>query len=64
MIRKGRGVANVFYPTGFNGGGDPDLVSLRIKVDGTVDMTNASTEMGQGFKTVATQMAAESTFQR
>ena len=59
MIRKGRGVANVFYPTGFNGGGDPDLVSLRIKVDGTVDMTNASTEMGQGFKTVAIQMAAE-----
>ena len=33
MIRKGRGIANVFYPTGFNGGGDPDLVSLRIKVD-------------------------------
>ncbi len=59
MIRKGRGVANVFYPTGFNGGGDPDLVSLRIKVDGTIDMTNASTEMGQGFKTVAVQMAAE-----
>ncbi len=59
MIKKGRGVANVFYPTGFNGGGDPDLVSLRIKVDGTVDMTNATTEMGQGFKTVAIQMAAE-----
>ena len=59
MIKKGRGIANVFYPTGFNGGGDPDLVSLRIKVDGTMDMTNATTEMGQGFKTVATQMAAE-----
>lgn len=59
MIRKGRGVANVFYPTGFNGGGDPDLVSLRIKVDGTIDMTNSTTEMGQGFKTVAVQMAAE-----
>ena len=59
MIRKGRGVANVYYPTGFNGGGDPDLVSLRLKTDGTVDMTNATTEMGQGFKTVAVQMAAE-----
>ena len=55
MIRKGRGVANVYYPTGFNGGGDPDLVSLRLKTDGTVDMTNATTEMGQGFKTVAVQ---------
>ncbi|NLJ57931.1 MAG: xanthine dehydrogenase family protein molybdopterin-binding subunit [Tissierellia bacterium] len=59
MIKKGRGVANVYYPTGFNGGGDPDLVSLRIKADGTIDMTNASCEMGQGFKTVAIQMAAE-----
>ncbi|QGU95365.1 molybdopterin-dependent oxidoreductase [Clostridium bovifaecis] len=59
MIRKGRGVANVYYPTGFNGGGDPDLVSLRIKVDGTIDMTNATCEMGQGFKTVGIQMAAE-----
>ena len=59
MIRKGRGVANVYYPTGFNGGGDPDLVSLRLKTDGTVDLTNATTEMGQGFKTVAAQMAAE-----
>lgn len=59
MIRKGRGIASVYYPTGFNGGGDPDLVSLRIKVDGTIDMTNATCEMGQGFKTVAIQMAAE-----
>ncbi|HWQ77328.1 MAG TPA: molybdopterin cofactor-binding domain-containing protein [Anaerovoracaceae bacterium] len=59
MIKKGRGVATVFYPTGFNGGGDADHVSLRIKADGTIDMTNASCEMGQGFKTVAIQMAAE-----
>jgi CO/xanthine dehydrogenase Mo-binding subunit len=59
MIRKGRGIASIYYPTGFNGGGDPDLVSLRIKVDGTIDMTNATCEMGQGFKTVAIQMAAE-----
>ncbi len=59
MIKKGRGIATVYYPTGFNGGGDPDLVSLRIKVDGTIDMTNATCEMGQGFKIVAIQMAAE-----
>jgi CO/xanthine dehydrogenase Mo-binding subunit len=59
MIKRGRGVATVYYPTGFNGGGDPDLVSLRIKTDGTIDMTNASCEMGQGFKVVAIQMAAE-----
>ena len=59
MIKKGRGVANVYYPTGFNNGGDPDLVSLQVKTDGTINMTNASCEMGQGFKTVAVQMAAE-----
>jgi CO/xanthine dehydrogenase Mo-binding subunit len=52
-------MATIYYPTGFNGGGDPDLVSLRIKTDGTIDMTNASCEMGQGFKSVAIQMAAE-----
>ena len=60
MIKKGSGVATIYYPTGFNGGGDPDLVSLRIKVDGSIDMTNATCEMGQGFKSVAIQMAAES----
>ncbi len=59
MIRKGRGVANIYYPTGFNGGGDPDLVSLQLKRDGTIMMTNATCEMGQGFKTVGIQMAAE-----
>jgi len=59
MKKKGRGVATVYYPTGFHGGGDPDLVTLRIKPDGTVEMSNASCEMGQGFKAVAIQMAAE-----
>lgn len=59
MIRKGRGVSTIFYPSGFNGGGDPDIVTLRVKVDGTVDITNASCEMGQGVKNVAVQIAAE-----
>ncbi len=59
MIRKGRGMATIFYPSGFNGGGDPDLVSLRIKTDGTIDVSNATCEMGQGIKNVAVQIAAE-----
>lgn len=59
MICKGRGMATVYYPSGFNGGGDPDLVSLRIKPDGTIDVSNASCEMGQGIKNVAIQFAAE-----
>ncbi len=59
MIKKGRGIATVYYPTGFNGGGDADLVSLSINRDGTILMSNGSCEMGQGFKTVAVQMAAE-----
>jgi CO/xanthine dehydrogenase Mo-binding subunit len=59
MIKKGRGIATVFYPTGFSMGGDPDMVTLRIKTDGTIDITNGSCEMGQGFKTVVQQMAAE-----
>ena len=52
-------MATVYYPSGFNGGGDPDLVSLRIKPDGTIDVSNASCEMGQGVKNVAIQFAAE-----
>ena len=59
MKRKGRGMATVYYPTGFNGGGDPDLVTLRIKPDGTIEMSNATCEMGQGFKSVCIQMGAE-----
>lgn len=59
MIRKGRGISTIFYPTGFNGGGDPDLATLRVKTDGTIDLTNASCEMGQGVKNVLVQIAAE-----
>jgi CO/xanthine dehydrogenase Mo-binding subunit len=59
MKKRGRGVATVYYPTGFNGGGDPDMVTLHIKADGSIEMSNASCEMGQGFKTVGIQMAAE-----
>ena len=59
MIRKGRGVSTIFYPSGFDGGGDPDLVTLRMKPDGTIDVSNASCEMGQGIKNVAVQIAAE-----
>lgn len=59
MICRGRGVSTIYYPSGFNGGGDPDLVFLRLKPDGTVDISNASCEMGQGIKNVAVQIAAE-----
>ncbi|MBQ9063217.1 MAG: molybdopterin-dependent oxidoreductase [Eubacterium sp.] len=59
MIRKGRSTATVYYPSGFNGGGDPDLATIRIKTDGTLDVSNATCEMGQGFKKVAVQIAAE-----
>ncbi len=59
MIRRGRGISTIYYPSGFNDGGDPDLVSLRMKPDGTIDVSNASCEMGQGIKNVAVQIAAE-----
>lgn len=59
MIHKGRGLATIYYPSGFNGGGDPDLAYIRIKTDGTLDVSNATCEMGQGFKNVAVQIAAE-----
>lgn len=59
MIRKGRGAATVYYPSGFNGGGDPDLATVRMKPDGTIDVSNATCDLGQGFKNVAVQIAAE-----
>ncbi|TEB13044.1 Nicotinate dehydrogenase medium molybdopterin subunit [Pelotomaculum sp. FP] len=59
MIKKGRGLASVFYPTGFNGGGDAETVSMRVKRDGCIDITNTISDLGQGLKMVTIQIAAE-----
>lgn len=59
MKKKGRGMSAVMHPTGFKGGGDPDQATIRMKVDGTVDLMVGAVDYGQGSKTVLRQIAAE-----
>ena len=59
MIKHGRGVAILEYPTGMYGGGDPSQVWVKLKPDGTVDLVIGTVELGEGVRTVMAQMCAE-----
>lgn len=56
---KGRGIAAVNYPTGMNLGGDPSQALVHATTTGGFVITLASTDLGQGIKTVGAQIAAE-----
>jgi len=56
---KGRGVAAVNYPTGMNLGGDPSQALIHATTTGSFVITLSSVDLGQGIKTVAAQIAAE-----
>ena len=56
---KGRGVASVNYPTGMNLGGDPSQALIHATTTGSFVITLSSVDLGQGIKTVAAQIAAE-----
>jgi len=56
---RGRGYAAVNYPTGMNLGGDPSQALIHSTTTGTFVVTLASTDLGQGLKTVISQIAAE-----
>jgi len=56
---RGRGFAAVNYPTGMNLGGDPTQAIIHATGAGNFVLTLSSADLGQGVKTVATQMAAE-----
>jgi CO/xanthine dehydrogenase Mo-binding subunit len=56
---RGRGFAAVNYPTGMNLGGDPTQAIIHASGAGNFVVTLSSTDLGQGVKTVATQLAAE-----
>ena len=55
----GRGVASVNYPTGMNLGGDPSQALIHATTTGSFVITLSSVDLGQGIKTVAAQIAAE-----
>jgi CO/xanthine dehydrogenase Mo-binding subunit len=56
---RGRGIACVNYPTGMNLGGDPTQALIFCQPTGGFTVKLASTDLGQGLKTVMAQVAAE-----
>ena len=58
-LHRGRGIATIEYPTGMNQGGDPSQAWIKVKPDGHVDVFSGTVDVGQGSKTVHTQIAAD-----
>src|SRR3954471_23576599 len=56
---RGRGYAAVNYPTGMNLGGDPTQALVQSTTTGNFVVSLSSVDLGQGLKTVAAQVAAE-----
>jgi CO/xanthine dehydrogenase Mo-binding subunit len=58
-LLRGRGYASVNYPTGMNLGGDPTQALVHSTTTGNFVVSLSSVDLGQGLKTVAAQIAAE-----
>ncbi|MDP3910424.1 MAG: xanthine dehydrogenase family protein molybdopterin-binding subunit [Gemmatimonadales bacterium] len=61
-VRRGRGLSLVFHGSGFTGSGEKKLggtVAVEALPDGTFRILTASTEIGQGTKTIFCQLAAD-----
>ena len=60
MKKRGRGIGLSFYGTGY-GNGFPDVSKARVRLlkDGKVGIYVGGTEVGQGAKTVLSQIGAE-----
>ncbi len=58
-VHAGRGFAAIEYPTGMNQGGDPSQAWIKLKPDGRVDVYSGTVDLGQGSKTVHSQIAAD-----
>ncbi len=56
---RGRGVSTIEYPTGMNQNGDPSQAWIKLKPDGRVDVFAGTVDIGQGSKTVHTQIVAD-----
>jgi CO/xanthine dehydrogenase Mo-binding subunit len=56
---RGRGVSAVNYPTGMNLGGDPSQALIHATTTGNFVVTLSSVDLGQGLRTIMTQIAAE-----
>ena len=61
-VLHGRGLALVFHGSGFTGSGEQHLsgrVAIEATVDGKYEILTASTEIGQGTRTILCQIAAD-----
>ncbi len=61
-IRRGRGLSLVFHGSGFTGSGEKKLsgkVAVECTTPGEFTILTASTEIGQGTKTIFCQLAAD-----
>jgi CO/xanthine dehydrogenase Mo-binding subunit len=56
---RGTGMAAIEYPTGMNQAGDPSQVWIKLKPDGHVDVFSGTVDLGQGSRTVHSQIAAD-----
>jgi CO/xanthine dehydrogenase Mo-binding subunit len=55
----GRGVSAIEYPTGMNQNGDPSQAWIKMKPDGRVDVFAGTSDIGNGSKTIQSQIVAE-----
>ena len=56
---RGRGLSAIEYPTGMNQNGDPSQAWIKLKPDGRVDVFSGTVDVGQGSRTVHTQIVAD-----
>src|SRR5436853_5352630 len=56
---KSRGIAPLEYPTGMNQNGAPSQARVKLKPDGRVDVFSGTVDIGQGSRTVHTQIVAD-----
>ena len=58
-VHRGRGISAIEYPTGMNQNGDPSQAWIKIKPDGRVDVFSGTADIGNGSKTIQSQIVAD-----
>ncbi len=58
-VHTGRGIAAIEYPTGMNQNGDPSQAWIKVKPDGRVDVFAGTSDIGNGSKTIHSQIVAD-----
>lgn len=56
---RGRGISAIEYPTGMNQNGDPSQAWIKVKPDGRIDVFSGTSDIGNGAKTIQSQIVAE-----